>query len=83
MARDSLAGGLVERAHGRRVGVNTADIFAAGLVPQGRLAAMQQFSSCGVPLFDIEPRADLGSSMADVRMGRWFVFFLFQRTAMF
>lgn len=67
--KHTLAGGLVERAHGRSVGMDAAQIFAAGMLPQGCLSGMPQFFDCGYPLFDIEHRTDLGPSMVDVRMG--------------
>lgn len=67
--KNSLAGGLVERAHGRSNGMDTAQIFAAGMLPQGSLSGMTRFSDCSDPLFDIDHRTDLGPSMVDIRMG--------------
>jgi hypothetical protein len=72
VTEEPLAGGLLEREHGRLLherSLDTAQILAGGLVPQGCLSSLMQFSECSDPLFDIDHRTDLGHSTVDVRIG--------------
>jgi len=65
----AIFGGQLERSHGRQTAINDSQIYADGLVEQGNLSALAQFSVCNDPLFDIEHRTDLGNGIVDVRMG--------------
>lgn len=66
---EALLGGQLERAHGRRWGMSDPQIYAEGLIHQGTLSPLTQFSVCNDPLFDVEHRTDLGDGIVDVRMG--------------
>ncbi|KAE9372054.1 hypothetical protein N431DRAFT_544817 [Stipitochalara longipes BDJ] len=65
----SLAGVLLARENGQD-GLDTAQVFAGGLVSQGYISAMMQFSSCSAPIFAFGHRPDLGSSISDL----WIVY---------
>jgi hypothetical protein len=65
----ALIGGQLERSHGRLSNIDGSLIYADGLIEQGSLSPLAQFSICHDPLFDIEHRADLGDGIVDVRMG--------------
>lgn len=69
LSQDFLYGGLVERALGRQVGINTAEIYAAGMVRQGRLRDLERFEYCGAPLFDVQVPTGLDSPIVDMTMG--------------
>lgn len=63
-----LAGGLLSRENGQDV-LDTAQILAGGLVAQGYISAMMQFSSCSSPIFAFGHRPDLGPSISDLWIG--------------
>ncbi|PMD38873.1 hypothetical protein L207DRAFT_530339 [Hyaloscypha variabilis F] len=65
----SLAGGLLAREIGQD-GPDAAQILADGLVSQGYISAMMQFSSCSAPIFAFGHRPDLGASTSDL----WIVY---------
>lgn len=64
-----LAGDVLEREHGRRRDIDTAKIFATGLKPLGRLSSLVDTYDCDNPLFHIDHRPELGSSVADLSIG--------------
>lgn len=66
-----LAGGLLNRENGQG-SLDVAQVLAEGLVPQGYISAMMQFSSCSSPLFAFGHRPDLGPSISDLWIGRPF-----------
>jgi hypothetical protein len=66
---EPLAGGLLTRENGQH-GLDTAQILAGGLVPQGYISSMLQFSSCSDPLFAFGHRPDLGPSISDLWIGK-------------
>ena len=70
IANTLLAGGQPERGHGRSSRIEASAIYAGGLVEQGALSPLAQFSVCHDPLFDVEHRTDLGDGIVDVRMGK-------------
>ena len=65
----SLAGGLLAREIGQD-GPDAAQILADGLVSQGYISAMMQFSSCSAPIFAFGHRPDLGASTSDLWIGK-------------
>lgn len=65
---EPLAGGLLARENGQD-GLDTAQVLAGGLVSQGYISAMMQFSSCSAPLFAFGHRPDLGPSISDLWIG--------------
>jgi hypothetical protein len=65
----NLAGGLVARENGHN-GLDIDEILAGGLVSQGYISAMMQFSSCSAPLFAFGYRPDLGPSISDLWIGK-------------
>jgi hypothetical protein len=67
---EPLAGGLLERENGQD-GLDTAQILAGGLVSQGYISAMMQFSSCSAPLFAFGHRPELGPSISDLWIGEY------------
>jgi hypothetical protein len=67
---EPLAGGLLGRENGQD-GLDTAQILAGGLVSQGYISAMMQFSSCSAPLFAFGHRPELGSSISDLWIGEY------------
>ncbi len=68
---EHLAGGLLGRENGQD-GLDTAQILAGGLVSQGYISAMMQFSSCSAPLFAFGHRPELGPSISDLWIGKDF-----------
>jgi hypothetical protein len=65
-----LIGGLLVREYGQDDGLDSAQILAGGLVSQGYISAMMQFSSCSAPLFAFGHRPDLGPSISDLWIGK-------------
>jgi hypothetical protein len=67
---EPLAGGFLRRENGQD-GLDTAQILAGGLVSQGYISAMMQFSSCSAPLFAFGHRPELGPSISDLWIGEY------------
>ena len=67
---EPLAGGFLEREYGQD-GLDTAQILAGGLVSQGYISAMMQFSCCSAPLFAFGHRPELGPSISDLWIGEY------------
>lgn len=67
---EPLAGGLLARENGYG-GLDASEILAGGLVSQGYISAMMQFSSCSAPLFAFGHRPDLGPSISDLWIGEF------------
>jgi hypothetical protein len=70
---EPLAGGLLVRENGQD-SLDTAQVLAGGLVSQGYISAMMQFSSCSAPLFAFGHRPDLGPSISDLWIGKFLSF---------
>ena len=66
-----LSRGLIQRETGNSVGIDGAQIYANGLVPQGGLRFLSDGWAYDSPEFDVEPREDLGGSIADIRISKF------------
>jgi hypothetical protein len=69
MMANSFAGGLLSRESGHG-SLDNAQVLAEGLVPQGYISSMMQFSACSSPLFAFGHRPDLGPSISDLWIGK-------------
>jgi hypothetical protein len=69
MMANSFAGGLLSRESGHG-SLDTAQVLAEGLVPQGYISSLTQFSACSSPLFVFSHRPDLGPSISDLWIGK-------------
>jgi len=67
---NSLAGSLLARETGKDE-LDAAQVLAGGLVSQGYISAMMQFSSCSAPIFAFGHRPDLGPSISDLWIGKF------------
>jgi len=61
-------GGFLAREYGQ-ADLDTPRIYAAGLVQQGYISQMVQFSACSDPLFALGHRPDLGPGLVDLWIG--------------